>query len=773
MSGAILRMLGVILTLLLTITSVAAGDEIDANSHSKKGSIKGTVVDAGTGSPITGVSVMVVGTVKGSATKMEGMFKIADLHVGTYALQFNCIGYEPVTRTDVIVRAGRTTVVDVEMYIRVTKVKGTSVNAGYFVDSPTEPTSSTRFSSEEIRRAPGSAGDVSRIMFSLPSIAKVNDQVNNLIVRGGNPTENSFYLDNIEIPNINHYPLFGTSGGPISLLNTDFIKDVSFSAGGFSAAYGDRLSSVMALSYREGDRDNVDLQADLNFAGVGLIGEGPLPGKSGSWMISLRRSYLDLLVDAIGVGVVPRYSDYQGKMVLDLSPKHQISILGVLGVDDINFDRESAIEEGNITDGWSDGYEYAVGANWRYLWGSRGYSNTSLSYLATKVRSNYFETSTGNELVRQDNLDGAAQLRNVNFIRLNDHNEMEAGFDAKYEMDDFDFYTAEYTDFFGQTIPALRINDKINSPKLGGFVNYIARPFSRLTTTLGARYDYFEYTGNSNIMPRTALSYRVADGTELNAAFGVYSQTLPIVLLSQQESNRDFKDLRAYHYVLGFEQMLGEDTRWRVEGYYKWYENFPMDKDQPELFILDEMVYNYYFFYHANLRDDGKARSYGIETTIQKKLKQGIYGLLSGAWFRSQYRDLNHVWRSRTFDNRAIISAEGGYKPNDKWEFSLRWIFAGGAPYTPLDIETSETINRSVYDQSRVNEARYPDYHSLNLRVDRRFNFKTSNMIVYFSVWNAYNRKNVAYYYWNEIEKKQDEIPQWSLLPIFGIEFEF
>lgn len=764
-----------VLLLMLAIPlmqSLPADDSV-AKQNQKNGSLKGVVLDAETGAPLAGASVQIVGTQRGIATDVTGAFRIANIPVGSYAVRINSIGYDPMTQTDVIIRAGRATSLEAKLFVRLIEVEGVMVDAGYFNDAPTEPTSSTRFSAEEVRRAPGSAGDVSRIMFSLPSVAKVNDQVNNLIVRGGSPTENSFYLDNIEIPNINHYPLFGTSGGPISLINTDFVKDVTFSAGGFSAAYGDRLSSVMSLSFREGNRDAIDLQGDLNFAGFGLIGEGPISRERGSWLLSVRRSYLDLLVDAIGTGVVPRYSDYQGKLVYDLSPRNQVSVLGVLGKDYINFDREDAIDEGNVTDGWSDGYEYAVGANWRFLWDHNGYSNTSLSYLATRTKANYFETSTGKELVRQNNLDGSAQLRNVNFYRINDHNEIEFGFDAKYELDNFDYYASDYTDYFGDSIPPSVIDDQIHSPKIGGFFSYIVQPFNRLSLTLGARYDYFEYTSNRALSPRTALSYRLSDRTRLNAAFGVYNQTLPIVLLSQQESNRYLKDPQAFHYILGFEQMLSEDTRLRIEGYYKWYRNFPMSPDEPQLFIIDEMIYSNYFQYHPNVQDDGNARSYGVEATVQKKLKAGVYGLLSGAWFRSQYRDLNNIWRNRVFDNRVILSAEGGYKPNDRWEFSLRWVFAGGSPYTPLDLDASRAINRSVYDQSRVNESRYSDYHSLNLRVDRRFNFTNSNMIVYISIWNAYNRSNVASYYWNENEKKPDEILQWSMLPIFGLEFEF
>jgi len=762
----------------LLLISLAAGafaaDNPGGDQRPKTGSIKGVAIDAETQTPIIGATVLVLDSDRGAATDESGAFKISNVPVGTYTVRFSGIGYDPISRTDIIVRAGRSTTIEAELPVAVTEVRSVTVSGGYFSESPTEPTSSTRFSSEEIRRAPGSAGDVSRIMFALPSVAKVNDQVNNLIVRGGSPTENSFYLDNIEIPNINHYPLFGTSGGPISLLNTDFIQDVTFSAGGFSAAYGDRLSSVMNLSFREGNREEVDLQADLNFAGFGVVGEGPF-GRNGkgSWMVSLRRSYLDLLTDAIGTGVVPRYSDYQGKLVYDLSPTHQISVLGVAGVDYINFKHEDAVKEGNTTEGWSDGYEYAAGINWRYLWSKNGYSNTSLSYLGTRNKSNYFETSTGDTLVLQDNLDGAAQLRNVNFYRLNDHHEFEFGFDFKYELDNFDYWASAYTDYFGDSIPPLEIDYSIHSPKVGTFLSYIVRPTRRLKATIGARYDYFDYTGQSSVSPRASMSYELSSRMSVNAAFGIYNQSIPIILLSQQRKNRELKSPRAYHYILGFDRMLSENTRLRVEGYYKGYENFPMCEDEPELFIIDEMIYHEYFFNHPNLRDDGRARSYGVEATLQKKLKAGIYGLLSASWFRSQYEDLGGVWRNRTFDNQVVLSVEGGYKPNEKWEFSTRWIYAGGAPYTPLLLDSSMAINRSVYDQSRVNDSRYPSYHSLNLRVDRRFNYTNSNMIIYFSVWNAYNRENIAGYYWNEVDRKQDEILQWSFLPIFGIEFEF
>ena len=305
-------------------------------------------------------------------------------------------------------------------------------------------------------------------------------------------------------------------------------------------------------------------------------------------------------------------------------------------------------------------------------------------------------------------------------------------------------------------------------------MNYIAKPVSRLTTTLGIRADYLSYNKNSYLSPRFSFSYQFTPRTSLNGATGVFYQNLPLVLLSQRESNRDLKDPMATHYILGIDHLLTENTKLSLEAYEKDYQDFPIDPTQPSLFQLDELFYRYgFFFNHAPLLDNGKAYSRGVELTLQKKLAENFYGLASASYFRTRYKGGDDIWRDRLFDNRLMFSVEGGYKPNSKWEFSMRWIYAGGAPYTPFDLEASRQLNRAVLDENKINEARYPDYHSLNVRFDRRFNFSSTNLVFYLSVWNAYDRKNIASYYWNEEENKPDVIYQWSLLPIFGLEFEF
>ena len=357
---------------------------------------------------------------------------------------------------------------------------------------------------------------------------------------------------------------------------------------------------------------------------------------------------------------------------------------------------------------------------------------------------------------------------------MSQKHSFEFGLEAKHLVADYDNFFANYTDALGDTVPAFTLDKIFDADKVGGFVNYNLKPSNRITANLGLRADYFTYSKNSYISPRVILSYKIAERITIKGSTGLFYQSLPLILLSQNEGNKDLKDPKAIHYVVGLEHLLTENTKLTIELYQKDYDHFPLDPTQPTLFLIDELYYRYgFFFNHERLIDTGEAYSRGIEVMIQKKLAENVYGLASASYFRSKYKDGNGAWRERVFDNRVIFSLEGGYKPNSKWEFSLRWIYAGGPPYTPFDLEASQDLNRAVLDGDRINESRYPDYHSLNIRCDRRFHFSGSNLAFYFSVWNVYNRKNIATYFWNEVEKKEDIIYQWSLLPIFGLEFEF
>jgi carboxypeptidase-like protein/TonB-dependent receptor-like protein len=742
------------------------------------GSLAGRVTDIDTKAPVPNVSIIIQELEQGIYANDKGQFYISDLPVGSYSVAFQIIGYQTQIKTDIIIKSNRTTYLNGKLKRAALIIEGISAKIEYFAEIEDQSTSSVNFSNEEIRRSPGSAGDVSRILMSLPSVAKVNDQSNNLVIRGGSPIENTFYIDNIEIPNINHFPTQGASGGPIGMINVELLQDVNFYTGGFSALYGDRLSSIMELSFREGNRREFDGQLDLNFAGFGGVFEGPLFSERGSWIISARRSYLDFLVKHIEVGtsVAPIYGDIQSKIVFDLNKNHQLSFISVFGDDHSEADSEVAVENDMLNYGEHNVYQSTLGMNWRALWNNRSYSNTSVSFMSTRFKIDSWEIGSDRHIFRNRSTDGALSLRNVNYCKFNDSNSIEFGLEAKYLNSNYDNFYAEYNNPFDpeEIIPAVYVDDEISSGKVGTYINYKLIPTSRSVFNLGLRADHFFYNKNTTISPRISFSYALSDKTKLKGSGGIFSQSLPLVLLSQNDKFIDLKEPRAIHYIIGLEHMLSADTRLTMEVYRKDYDNFPLDPEQPDAFIIDEAYYQSgYMLNHDELFDTGKARSEGVELMIQKKLATDFYGLASCAYFKTRYRDLNGKWRDRIFDNRIVASIEGGYKPNYLWEFSCRWLYAGGVPYTPFDKDLSTQFNQGIYDTSQLNAKRYPDYHSLNVRFDRRFHFNTSNLVFYLSIWNAYGQKNIATYYWNQAENKKDVIYQWTMLPIFGLEYEF
>ncbi|UCF63660.1 MAG: TonB-dependent receptor [bacterium] len=769
---------------LVTICTILLSTQVSklqADKSTPTGNMKGRILDSETKEPLIAVNIEILNTINGAATDLDGYYFIPDIPVGNYSIRISYLGYEPQVQTDLIVRPDRTTFVNTELKKSIIEMETVTVTAGYFSNTTDQPLSIINFSAEEIRRAPGSAGDVSRIIYGLPGVAKVNDTKNSLIVRGGSALENSFYVDNIEITNINHFPEQGSSGGPIGMINVDLIKDVNFYTGGFDASYGDRLSSVMELRFREGDRDRFNAQLDLGLAGFGGVAEGPWPNQKGSWLVAARRSYLDLIVGAIGEtnSSVPQYSDVQTKLTYELSPHHQLTAIGVMGWDQIAIKPEDAIEQKLNMYNDLTILQNTFGLNWQYVWGKAGYSNTSFSHSVTQYNfalnetRYYSETGGKKVLLDQSSSEQEFRLRNVNHYTIHRQLKLHLGLETKYLVADFNNYYGPYFDALGNPTPELSIIGKSTAVKSHGFMGLNWRPFTRLTLIPALRLEHFSYNGNTHLSPRFSASYQLTENTAVNFSTGIYFQNLPLVLLAQNEENKNITDPRSRHLVMGISHLLTENTQMTLEVYDKEYSDMPQDPMQPELFLIDEVYYTGLFLPHGPLSAGGRANARGIELMIQKKLAESIYGMVSTSLFRSRYQDYNGNLRNRVYDNRLTFNVEGGYKPNNKWEFSLRWIYAGGTPFTPLDEQASTEANRGIYDVNQINTARLPDYHSLNLRLDRRFFFSGSNIVLYFSVWNAYGRKNIAGYSWNEIDNKKESNTQWNTLPILGLEYEF
>ncbi|MCK5087287.1 MAG: TonB-dependent receptor, partial [Melioribacteraceae bacterium] len=701
-----------IVVLLLIFSVISFAWELEP-----KGNLKGKVIDKETLLPLIGVNIFLKSTTIGTSTDANGDYSFENLPVGTYTVTYSYIGYESATKTDVIVRSKRTTFENVSLHISTVEMESVVVESGYFSEIENKPISTINFSNEEIRRAPGSAGDVSRILFGLPSLAKVNDQRNSLIVRGGSPVENSFYLDNIEIPNINHFPVQGSSDGPIGLINPEFIKDVNFHSGGFSTIYGNRLSSIMELSYRDGNKDHFGTQINVSLQGMGGAIEGPI-GNKGSYLFSANKSYLDLIIDVEETGgAMPNYSDAQGKLVYNIDDKNKITLLDVFSIDQINLEYENAIKT-NSTNvyGSTNGYTNTVGLNWQNIWNKAGYSNTSLSYQLTDYDRDYYETKSQNRLLRNLSKENRIKLRNVNYYKINKTSSIEFGAEGTLFFNDFDLSYGSWQDKYGNITPELRIKENFNNIKASVFGMHHFQLTNAIKLNYGLRLDYFTYNSELNIAPRFSLEYKFNEKTTATASAGMFYQNIPNNILVQNNAFKNLKTPTANHYIVGISRMLGESTRLSVEAYYKDYSNFPIDPAQPHDFLFDQVVSTGLFLNHANLIDNGTASSKGIEVMIQKKLARDFYGLVAGSISKSRYQDMFGDTYDRIYDNQFNFTLEGGYIPNNNWEFKARWIYAGGAPYTPFDYEASKENNKGIIDTDRMNSERLPDYHSLNIR---------------------------------------------------------
>jgi hypothetical protein len=761
--------------LAVLVALLGAGTGLSAQ---QPGGVRGRVVDATTKTPVAGVRVEVAGDV-GSAgagrpaalTGDDGAFLIRELPAGVHVLAFQRIGYWSLARPDIAVAPGRTVQLEIEMHPSAFELPALVVSAGYFQRPEDHPVSHVRMNAEEIRRAAGSAGDVSRVLQALPAIAQVADNANDLVVRGGSPIENAFFVDDIQVPNINHFPVTGSTGGPIGMLNVAFIDDVRFSAGGFAARHGDRLSSIVEVRFREGNREQVETQLDANMAGFGGSIEGPLAGGAGSWMLSGHRSFLDFIVEAIGTGMAPRYGDLHLKLTYDPGPRDRLTLLGLGGVSTIGYDQEVANEGGMPYYGDFASRQGTVGATWRRLWRGDGYSVHVVSMSALSSENIGYRTTTGTLQLAEELVEAQLRLRTLHRMQTSPRSRLDFGADAEFGRLDYDRTIAAAHDRLGNPIPAVYEDDRFDGVRVGGYASHTWSPVPAWELTAGLRADY-DPSGRIQLSPRAAASYDATERLRLNAATGLYRQRLPALILAQDPAFSGLRPPRSLHAVLGAEYILTESARVTAEAYLKEYDFLPIPAGDPAHLVVDDGTSLSHFGRYRDLVDGGAARSHGLELMIQKKMAVDFYGTASATVFRSRYKGLDGAWRDRTHDNRYVINLVGGYRPAARWEVGARWALAGGGAYTPFDVTQSIEIGTGVVDTARLNGARYPSYHSLNVRFDRHFLLGRSQLTLATQLWNAYDRKNVALYYWNELENRPATYHQWSFFPIIGVEWK-
>ncbi|MHB1328902.1 MAG: TonB-dependent receptor domain-containing protein, partial [Gemmatimonadales bacterium] len=468
----------------------------------------------------------------------------------------------------------------------------------------------------------------------------------------------------------------------------------------------------------------------------------------------------------------PKYGDYQGKMVVDLGPNHRVSALAIWADDRFETDLNNARDNEAFTFGRQDLLQGTTGLTWTAAFGPRINAVTSAAWSTSRFDEEYYEAAGSNDLIfRNRSRERALRLRHATNIGFGS-GFISVGGDASRASSHYD-NRYDVPNPLGGDPTTLEVETTLQSTRAGAFATLAARASRAVSFTLGGRVDHHSATGNTTLSPRGSLAVRLGTATVATASGGVYYQTLPGVLLAQASTHLDLPDPRAVHGVAGLSHLLTEDLRLTVEGYHKRYDRLPVDPDQPGLLPVDELYHGFGFLAaHPRLTPAGTGTTTGVEALLQKRMTRRVYGQLGASYARAFYQAGDGVRRPRVFDNRVVLTAEAGWKAGRSWDVSARWIYAGGAPYTPVDVAASAAAGRTVLDHGRINASRLPAYHALSIRADRRFAIGGTTLNTFLSVWNAYNRENVAQVYWNPATGRVDRVTQWTLLPVFGIEWE-
>jgi hypothetical protein len=649
-----------------------------------KGDIVGKVLDSKTLEPIPSVNVVVQQKQGvGGATDVNGSFRIRGLDVGTYSLQVSAIGYTMQVVTNVVIATGRATSLTVKLDETAIEMQGVTVQANYFSRGQLmAPISSNAFDRAEILRSPGGVQDVQRIAQNLPGVASSTDNINELIVRGGAPFENLTILDNMEIPSINHYSNQFNSAGPINMVNADMVEDVQFSSGGFPAQYGDKTSSVMSLTVREGDRTKpFASKTALNMAGIGTLIEGGFASGKGSYIVSVRNSLLEFLdrivgLSAISLTAIPKYWDAQTKIVYDLSSSQKLSLNVLYGDSRINLQgdpkeaddlRKNTIDSSSVESLYPITRQYTVGMNLRSLWGKNGYSVLTLYSSGTTtdvdVREDFAVRQRGaagevlsSRIINSVNtfndhsVESFVGLKYELFYRVHPRHELSVGAQIQtarlwkndvYVAPDSTRYDLNH-DGYHETGPVVTpgwiYHDRQGFGDASKYYLYASDRYeaaTRLFLTLGLRYDHFTYSGQGSVSPRASIVYQIIPSlTTATFSMGRYYQTHPFPYYGdgrQLGYNRNLANMVADHYVLGFEHILDRGLKLSIEAYYKKYRRLAVSED----FIYSAVDT---FWSDRNL-SVGERTAYGLEFFLEQKQVEDYFGTLSVSLSKSREGD--------------------------------------------------------------------------------------------------------------------------------------
>lgn len=762
--------------------------------------IKGTVIDTDSEIPLIGATVQVISLASaiGAVTDMDGRFRLENIPVGRHVVQISYLGYNTVTIPNVILSSGK----EVELNIALSEAFGLleeiTITAEVDKDKSVNEMaaiSAKTFSLEEVTRYSGGRNDASRLVSNYAGVATADNSRNDIVIRGNSPAGVLWRLEGVPIPNPNHFSTLGTTGGPVSALNTNLLKNSDFITSAFPSEYGNALSGVFDVGFRSGNKDKFEFTAQMAaFSGLELMAEGPLnASKNSSFLISYRHSFVALASGLgldIGTNATPDYKDLTFKFDFGTGRFGKFSIFGIAGTSDIAF-LGADIDDTDIfaeadADSRADSELGVVGVTHNLLLSDRSYIKTVVS--ASRASNDFSQERYLDELL-------TTKYDNTAVSDQTDRIAMTSYLNTKH--------TNRLTTRAGITIERLQLTssarDREGNPDvdLDGLPDWqqlrdvdggitVVQPFVQtkmkiseaLTLHAGFHGQYLDINDDLILEPRAAINYTVTERSSISVGYGHHSQVQPLPVLfflspdatgTLQPQNQDLSFTKAHHFVLGYDYKPAANWRTKIETYYQHLYDVPVDQFASTFSLLNAGA-DFVFPETGHLRNDGTGRNYGIEVTVEKFFSNNYYGLLTGSLFQSKYKGSDGIERSTAFNNEYVLNLLAG----KEWKISKKYAVttdfkvttAGGRHYTPIDLVASRALQSEVQDDALAFSEQFDPYFRLDLKLGIRMNSsRRFSQIFALDFQNLTNRENPFIRRYNRSTNEVNTVLQSGFFP--------
>ena len=723
--------------------------------------VYGTVTNALNNEPIPFANVVIDGTTIGATTDLDGNYELMDLTPGEYNFKCTYIGFNSNFQSEVQLSPNKNLRLDFSMSENAQIIEEVQVMANTFNKTEESPTSLRTINASEIYRSPGGNRDISKVIANLPGVSSTPSFRNDIIIRGGAPNENRFFLDGIEIPNINHFATQGSSGGPVGIINVNFIREVDFYSGAFPANRGNALSSIMELKQIEGSDESFSGSFMIGSSDAGLTINTPL-SKSTTMLLSARRSYLQFLFQALQLPFLPTYNDVQLKVTHKPNKKNQFNIIGLAAIDEFTLnpkanedidDKQTLAQNEYILNNLpvNEQWNYSFGMSWKHF-----FENSNLLVVVSRSHLNNTAEKYADyaDLSSEKLLDyESEEIENKSRVEYNFRSN-NIKFNVGVNLED-----ATYTNYtnrkitFGDIITDKQVDSDLHFIKYGAFAQ-VSKTYlvDRLVTSFGVRSDGNSFTDNTttpNLSPRLSMAYNLNGKSSINANLGRYYQLPSYTILGFENNgnylNKNAEYIQCDHAVLGLEYNPSNYSKITIESFYKYYDNYPFSDSVG--ISLANLGGDFGVIGNENISSISKGRSYGMEFLAQQKLSSSIYGIMSFTYYKSEFEDKNQQYTPSAWDNRYILNVTAGKKFKNNIEIGVKFRYSGGAPYTPLDLATSsikgvwDVNQQGVLNYDLLNTQRLKNIHGLDIRIDKKWFFKKWSLNAYLDVENLYNYK--------------------------------